>query len=322
MPTRDSENSTFQLSVLSELVSATAQPVALDKRPSRMPFNPHGFADVDYESYYNQYALPFLSDVNEQNNDFFRKEAQQSHVYGINNALNELVTDAALLTALPLSPEAENHLRYGVLRRLRMISTSFRHFQALVPPNRSVPLVLEQSDEVSRYLNSIYIDLLGLMDNYAWTLTHQFGSQETLSADGMQIGLFKRTLAKDPALSSVISEIRAFEEWEKEVKKRRNPAAHRMPLYVPSAALNPEDALEYNRLGELASSALRDQQFERYRELSDAQQRVGSFLPKFLHHPAGPVDDIYPTIPADLGNAILIGRIVQTFIRAEIAETD
>ncbi|NRP90469.1 hypothetical protein GFPCMMHI_06396 [Ensifer adhaerens] len=283
-----------------------------------MPFNTHGFADVDYKSYYQQYAAPFLSEVNEENNDFFLKEAQQSHVYGINNALNEVITDAALLTSFPLSPEAESHLRYGVLRRLRMISTSFRHFQALVPPNRSVPLVFEQSDDVSRYLNSIYIDLLGLMDNYAWTLTHQFGSQKTLAANKMEIGLFKPTLAKDPALSSIIREILSFAGWEKEVKERRNPAAHRMPLYVSSAAFNPDDALEYRRLGELASSALGNQQFERYRELSDAQQRVGSFLPKFLHDPAGPVDDIYRTIPTDLGNAILIGRLVQTFIREEI----
>lgn len=101
-----------------------------------------------------------------------------------------------------------------------------------------MPLVLEQSDDVSRYLNSIYIDLLGLMDNYAWTLTHQFGNKKTLSTDRMQIGLFKPALAKDPALSSLMSEVRAFAQWEKEVKERRNPAAHRMPLYVPSAALS------------------------------------------------------------------------------------
>ena len=283
-----------------------------------MPFNTHGFADVDYNTYYRQYAAPFLNETNEENNDFFLKEAQQSHVYGVNVALNEVVTDAALLTSLPLSPEAEDHLRYGVLRRLRMIATSFRHFQALVPPNRVVPLVLEQSDDVSRYLNSIYIDLLGLMDNYAWTLAYQFASEKTLSTDRMQIGLFKPALAKDPALSSLMSPIRAFAQWEKEVKERRNPAAHRMPLYVPSAALSPDDASEYRRLGELASSALRDQHFERYKELNDAQQRVGSFLPKFLHDPAGPVDDIYPTIPTDIGNAILIGRLVQTFIRDAI----
>lgn len=283
-----------------------------------MAFNVHGFADVEYQTYHRQFAAPFFNDVNEESNDFFRKEAQQNHVYGINSAIDELVTDSALLTSLPLKTEDESHLRYGVLRRLRMISTSFRRFQSLVPPDRKVPLAQDQSDDVARYLNSIYIDLLGLMDNYAWTLTHQFGSPASVAADKMKIGLFKPTLAKDPNLASVIAKVRTFSTWESEVKARRNPAAHRMPLYVPSAALTPCEALEYERLGDLASSAVRAEQFERYTELIDAQRKVGSFLSKFLHDPAGPIDDIYPTIPSDLGNAILIGRIVQTFIREQL----
>lgn len=172
---------------------------------------------------------------------------------------------------------------------------------------------------MARYLNSIYIDLLGLMDNYAWTLTHQFGSKASLAANRMQIGLFKATLARDPVLCSVIEEIRTFSPWEKQVKERRNPAAHSMPPYVPPASFTPVNTVEYERLGNLASLALREGQLERYKELQDAQWRVGSFLSKFLHDPSGPVDDIYPTIPTDLGNAILVGRIVHTFIREQFA---
>lgn len=137
-----------------------------------MPFNPYGFGNVDYDSHYRQCAVPFLIEGNEQNNDYFRKEAQQNHIYGVNNALDELIMDAAMLASTLLKPHAERHLRYAVLRRLRMISTSFRRFQALIPPDRSGPLTQSQSDDVARYLNSIYIDILGLMDNYAWTLAH------------------------------------------------------------------------------------------------------------------------------------------------------
>lgn len=281
-----------------------------------MPFNPHGFGNVDYASYHRQFAAPFLIERNEQNNDYFVKEAQQNHIYGVNNALNELVMDAALLASTGLKPDAESHLRYGVLRRLRMISTAFQRFQSLVPPDRSVPLTLSQSDDVARYLNSIYIDLLGLMDNYAWTLAHQAGSADTLAADKMQIGLFKKVLARDATISVVIKEIQTFAAWEKEVKERRNPAAHRMPLYVPSAALTPDDVSTYNSLGDEASAALHKQDFQRYRDLQNAQQRIGTFIAKFLHDPLGPVHDIYPTVPSDIGNAILIGRIAQTFLRS------
>jgi hypothetical protein len=197
-----------------------------------------------------------------------------------------------------------------------MISTAFNRLQALVPPDRAVPLTLPQSDDVARYLNSIYIDLLGLMDNYAWKRAHQAGSADTLAADKMQIGLFKRVLARDPTIGAVIKEIETFASWEREVKERRNPAAHRMPLYVPSAALTPEDVTTYNTLGDEASAALHAHDFERYRDLQTAQQRVGTFIAKFLHDPSGPVHDIYPTVSNDIGNAILIGRIAQTFLRA------
>jgi hypothetical protein len=97
------------------------------------------------------------------------------------------------------------------------------------------------------------------MENYAWTLTHQFGSAGTLSADRMHIGLFKRVLARDPVIAPVINQIESFADWEKEVKERRNPAAHRMPLCVPSAALTPEDAQTYERLGNEASAALHEE---------------------------------------------------------------
>lgn len=283
-----------------------------------MPFNVHGFSDVDYQFHYRQFAKPFLVEGNEQNNTYFVNEALQNHIFGINNALDELVTDALLVTSLNLSIQAERHLRYGVMRRLRMISTSFRRFQNIIPPDRVIPLSQSQSDDACRYLNSIYIDLLGLMDNYAWTLAHQFGTSSTLTADKMQIGLFKNVLRKDAALSSVLDQLRSFSDWEREVKERRNPAAHRMPLYVPSPLLTPDDVAEQRKLSELASSALHTQKFERYRELQEEEGRLGTFLPKFLHDPDGPIDDIYPTLPADIGNAVLVGRIVQTFIRRNL----
>jgi hypothetical protein len=79
--------------------------------------------------------------------------------------------------------------------------------------------------------------------------------------------------------------------------------------------LTPEDAQSYERLGNEATASLREEKFERYQDLQKAQQRVGSFIAKFLHDQSGPVDDIYPTLPSDIGSAVLIGRTVQKFLR-------
>ncbi|MGH0328231.1 hypothetical protein [Sinorhizobium meliloti] len=273
---------------------------------------------MDYEVHHRQFAAPFLVVGNRENNLHFINESLQNHIYGVTNALDELVTDALFLSSLSLDPVGERHLRYGVMRRLRMIATAFRRFQSIIPPDRTAPLTLSQSDDVCRYLNSIYIDLLGLLDNYAWTLAFQFGSPATRAADRMQIGLFKSVLLKDPVLKKLMEQLHQFSTWAKEVKERRNPAAHRMPLFVPSAGLTPADVAEQQRLSELASAALRLEQFDHYRELKEAENRLGTLIPKFLHDPDGPINDIYPTLPSDIGNAVKVGRHVQTFIRENL----
>lgn len=275
-----------------------------------------GFAEIEYEKHYNQFARPFLVDGNEANNRYFVHEAQQNHIYGVNNALLDMVGDALdLLQALNFTEDARHHFQYGVMRRLRMIDTSFKSFQSVIPPNRIIPLSQEQSDRVCRDLNAIYIDILGLLDNYAWVAIYQAGTLKTQTARPLDIGLFKPRFAADAGLSETAGVLRAFADWEREVKTRRNPAAHRIPLYVPHAALTPDDILEFERYEGLLSEALRAGEFEKLEGLRDAQRRVGTLVPKFLHDPREPAADIYPTLPGDIGHAIKIGRIVHGFLR-------
>jgi hypothetical protein len=280
-----------------------------------MPFNEFGFQEVEYQKLYRQFAAPFLIEGNVENNRYFIHEAQQNHIHGVNNALLELTGDAlTLLSRVAFTPEASHFLRFGVMRRLRMIDSAFKSFQAVVPPNRTVPLSQEQSDRVCRDLNAIYIDLLGLLDNYAWVVVHQHGSAATKAKNALSIGLFKQAFAVDPSLKAVADALQPFRDWETDVKTRRNPAAHRMPLYVPPAALTPEDVVQVERFEALISQALHAQEFEKMDALRESRRRVGTLVPKFLHDPGEPVIDIYPTVPEDIGQAVKIGRTVQTFL--------
>jgi hypothetical protein len=87
-----------------------------------------------------------------------------------------------------------------------------------------------------------------------------------------------------------------------------------MPLYVPPAALTPEDVVQVERFEALISQALHAQEFEKMDALRESRRRVGTLVPKFLHDPGEPVIDIYPTVPEDIGQAVKIGRTVQTFL--------
>ncbi len=274
------------------------------------------FDEVDYRAYYNQHAAPFLTGKNEQSDRYFVNQAKETHIYGVNNALNKLLADAlTMLHTVQFNPTAEHFLRFGVMRRMRMLTSSFRGFQNIIMPNRTVPLTLEQSDQVCQHLNAIYIDILGLLDNYAWTMVHHAGGEKTRSAKPMAVGLFKESFAKDSALAATSEALAPYSDWEEDVKSRRNPAAHRMPLYVPSASYTDAEQLEYARYDREISAALRAQEFEKLAELEAAQQRVGTFLSVFLHDPGEKIMDIYPTVPHDLGQLIKIGRIVHAFLQ-------
>ena len=282
----------------------------------------HGFREVEFSVHAAQAERLFVRGKNAENDRHFDNQARENHIYGVSNALNRLLGDAAVLIELGgFTQKAEYFMRFGVLRRLRMMIAAFRNLQSIIMPSRTVPLTIEQSDEVCRDLNAIYINILGLLDNYAWTIVHQVGGASVQAAKPLALSLFKPAFAADPALLNVAGTLSPFASWEIDVKKRRNPAAHRMPLYVPPAGYDHEAAEALQDLDQMISKALREQDFDKMQTLQRKRERVGVFIPVFLHDPGEETNDIYPTVPQDLGQMVKIGRICQSFLRAHFAPT-
>ncbi|ACM39546.1 MULTISPECIES: hypothetical protein [Rhizobium/Agrobacterium group] len=283
----------------------------------------YGFREVEFSLHEAQAERLFIRGKNAANDQYFDNQARENHIYSVNNALNQLLGDAAVLVELGvLTQTADYFMRFGVLRRLRMMISSFRNLQSIIMPDRTVPLTMDQSDEVCRDLNAIYVNILGLLDNYAWTIVHQVGSVATQAAKPLSVSLFKPMFAADPALSNVAATLRSFATWETDVKKRRNPAAHRMPLYVPPAGYDREATETLRDLDQQISTALREQDFDKMHNLQRKRERVGIFVPIFVHDPGEEINDIYPTLPQDLGQMVKIGRISQTFLRKQHAPND
>jgi hypothetical protein len=275
-----------------------------------------GFGDLDYQANFEQFAARFVRGKNIENDRYFINNAKEMHIFAVNNALMKLVGDLILMAAsIKLIEKANYFFSFGVGRRLRMLMSSFQNFQSIIPPDRVVPLTMDQSDAVCRDLNSIYINIIGALDNYAWVMVHQFGNERTKRASPTSIGLFKSALAEDSNLKPTIDALSSFSGWERDIKNLRDPAAHRMPLYVPPAAYAPEDVAEVNSFESLMVDALRAKDFQRLSDLRSAGERVGRFLSVFLHDPDIPPVDIYPTVPQDIGKMVKIGRVVQTFVR-------
>jgi hypothetical protein len=273
------------------------------------------FDKLDFQSNFKQFGAPFVLGKNIKNDLYFINNAKEMHIFSVDQALMNLNFDA--LQILPIAKftgMANYFFRYGVMRRLNMLS-SFRSFQSIIMPDRTVSLTIEQTDEVCRDLSLIYINILGVLDNYAWVMVHQFGNEETKKARPASIGLFKSTLAEDCNLKPAIDAVSSFRGWESDIKDRRDPAAHRMPLYVPPAAYTPEEIAEVDRLDNLRVEALLAENFQKVSDLRSDRTHIGNFVSVFLHDPGEKAIEIYPTLPEDIGQMVKIGRIVHAFLR-------
>jgi len=136
----------------------------------------------------------------------------------------------------------------------------------------------------------------------------------------MQVNLFGGEFLRAVGDAELTQFLGAFAEWNSELKTRRDPAAHRIPLSVHPAILDENAVQRFNLVSAEHSAALREafsvshspEEFERLSKAVDALydrlQRIGRFEPFFLHHPNEGTLRIYPTVPSDVGVLVKISR--------------
>jgi hypothetical protein len=105
------------------------------------------------------------------------------------------------LEVVALTPESDRYLRYGIMRRIRLMQSAFNDFRNIIFPERTEPLSQQESDNACRDLNAIYINIIGLLDNYAWLLAHQMATEATRKLHLIKIGLFASELRGDVNLA-------------------------------------------------------------------------------------------------------------------------
>jgi hypothetical protein len=220
-------------------------------------------------------------------------------------------TEKVLLTAAKLTNgKAQQYLRYGVGRRTQMILVAYCGIFDTIAPDRKEPLPLNEMAAVSRDLNIIYINIRGALDNYAWCICHEREMSKTFKWVETQVGLFYRLFRNDAHLANLKSVLEEHSDWNDDLKSRRDPSAHRMPLYVPPAILNEAEAARHEAIWKERQEAIQKGEYERDTELANEQHRLGTFRPQFLHDPDDGGFPIYGTVPTDVGKLITIGTAI------------
>jgi hypothetical protein len=269
--------------------------------------------NLDYDQHYAEYARAF-GIANQESELYVRKRAQETHIHHVHDALRDELA-ASVTFAQGLSDQQARHFAlYGVGRRYGILWSAFRSILEVVRIDRTTPLTGDEGRAVSRDLNTIYINTVGVIDNYAWILRHEKGSADIRALAANRVGLFAKAFLKDPCFAPLMLLLNPFKAWFNELRSRRDPAAHQIPPYVPPTVLDPENLQRYQQIEGQMAALTPLQEFSRIDELRDEQERLGVFVGKFMHHPDEPLIPFYPTIPQDLAQLIRISSAVRQSI--------
>ncbi|MBE2190808.1 MAG: hypothetical protein IAE63_01370 [Alphaproteobacteria bacterium] len=193
-----------------------------------------------------------------------------------------------------------------------MIFYAYQTITHIAYPERADPLLYEEQMELSKDINVLYMNIRGVLDNFAWCYMYERSPELEKKLSYNQVGLFSRKFRKlcDP-FSEIESAIKVHDSWERELATRRDPVAHRIPLYVPNAALTEQESGRYRQLNDefLAESSILA--FDKSDVAFDAMYNIGIFHPHFIHNPDDPSIPIYPTIPNDLAHLTRIEKTLE-----------
>lgn len=171
--------------------------------------------------------------------------------------------------------------RHYVLRRCR------EYLEKECFDEKEIPLSPDGTTEAALFLNSYYLNLRGALDNIAWSIQLKFtilpGVTEK-SSKRTRINLFGKDFLENieiklPECASLISEYKA---WGLDLAQFRDPAAHRIPLYVPPNMITKQSQLdEFQRLNELSSAPTNELGGKTRADLIQEARNVAPYLPVF-----------------------------------------
>jgi len=101
------------------------------------------------------------------------------------------------------------------------------------------------------------------------------------------------------------------DHWQKDVKERRDPVAHRIPLHVPTSIVTLEEGRLYSSLCHEHIEAVNEMEAQKADKLSARLERICKFYPCFVHHPENGAVPLYPTSPTDMAHLIRLYAIVE-----------
>ena len=184
------------------------------------------------------------------------------------------------------NPNARRHFNEGFVRRHYMLQSSRLFLVQHCRQGRREPLSPYEATDCAIHLNAYYLNLRGTLDNLAWVLQYERQLLAGVTEEGgrgkQACSLFgSRFLAaltsQQPELASVLE---PHSHWASELAELRDPAAHRVPIYVPPSVITSQEQLDkFRRIEAQADAAPSERSDRPIREIYREAQAVADFAP-------------------------------------------
>lgn len=265
--------------------------------------------ELEFDSHRSKYKA-YLHSPNAKTREYYMCKALLSHANTIHSCLYDMLISSNQITLT--NSDAYNFMLYGFCRRSSMLFKSYHNIWSKIPANRQQTLNEDESSSLNGDLNLIYLNIRGCLDNLAtcYLYEREHGLLE-LFRKPLDRNLFNHKLIKQSKNNNFWEKILTHEAWYNELKHRRDPVAHRMPLYIIPRVLIDDDIEKHHALDKEYLENIELMQIEAAIETNDRMQKCGEFMPIFAHAPDESPYWIYPTIPEDIGKLIQIYNIVR-----------
>ncbi len=192
--------------------------------------------------------------------------------------------------------DASQHFQ-GCARRLLMMRHARIEILATAKEEQP-PLGSHQLTLLNICLNSYYLNLLGALDNLAWAATYDLRLLPTIDETRSKVRKFC-SLTNEQFIAAIRTQNASLGDllldrqvWIQDVKRFRDPAAHRLPLAIVRGIMTDEEGRRYQELTTASWCALLEHRWEESEALQAQADQIGRFVP-LLDGPRAPDEGIY-----------------------------
>ncbi|OCK55433.1 hypothetical protein LMTR3_11505 [Bradyrhizobium sp. LMTR 3] len=223
-------------------------------------------------------------------------------------------------------PRAKEFAAHGVSRRLKTMSHCIEKVFATLPPEREDHPSMEELIDAVIHIQAFTFNAFACLDNLAWIwvceqkLTTDKGEEipPTKIGLGRKCRIVRRSLPAD-----FQKHLKSLDGWFDHLENFRHALAHRIPLYIPPAAIREQDVPKYELLEKQMAKAHRRRNYDRYEKLKAEQQALTKYQPEMMHSPEDNSKRIvfHPQLLSDFGTVCDLAQRLNSALDSEPKST-